>query len=256
MSKHFPGLITLSVRSVAATIGLLAVSLSLLLAARFGGGLAQEFHWWALFIVLPAALFFGGALATARWPVLNRLTLALLGLGLIVLAVASIFLLGLSWQEWWPLMLITPALMLIGVGLPNLSPAIKPAAAAWISLLAWVGTSLGLLGLTFLAGNFGRIDLARLAQSWGWWSVFILLCAAGAAFNAAWLLRKDGEFSLAVLGIVLLANTLLIAGLYEWLQVPRRIEQLPWLFTLSGVWLAVYLLVKKWSKQPTTAGMF
>jgi hypothetical protein len=248
MSNYFPGRITLTVRSVAIIIGLLFVFLGLLLAVRFGAGSVQEFHWWALFIVLPAVLFFGGALLAARKPVLGRLTMALLGLGLIILAVASIFLLDLNWEQWWPLMLLTPALLLIGVGLPNFTAAPKPFDAAWISLLAWVGGSLGLLSLTFLAGNFGRIDLALLAQSWGWWSAFIWLCAAGAAYNAAWLYRKGGKFSTSVLGIVLLANTLLIAGVYEWFQVPRRIEQLPWLFVTSGIWLVVYFLDKSGRK--------
>jgi hypothetical protein len=254
MSNYFSGRITLTVRSVTTIIGLLFVSLGLLLAVRFGAGSVLKFHWWALFIVLPAVLFFGGAVLAARRPVLGRLTMLLLGLGLIVLAVAGIFLLDLSWEQWWPLMLLTSALMLIGVGLPNLTAAPKPVDAAWISLLAWVGGALVLLSFTFLAGNFGRIDLALIAQSRGWWSVFILLCAAGAAFNAAWLYRKGGDFSLAVLGIVLLTNTLLIAGIYEWFQVPQRIEQLPWLFTTSGVWMVVYFLAKNWRKLTVSRG--
>lgn len=236
--------ITVTERAVSSTIGLLFVALGLLLALRFNLAHDLSFHWWACFIVLPALLFFAGAWWLARRRFSGRFALALLGLGLVVFTVAGIFLLNLNWDLWWPLMLITPGLTLIGAGLPNLSPSQKPAFMAWISLLAWIGLAVCLLGFIFLAGNFQWIDLPLLAQAWGWWSAILLLCALGAAFNATWLWRQSGKFSLAVLGIVLLGNTLLIAALYEWVQTPRRIEQLPWLLITSGIWLGVYCLIR------------
>jgi hypothetical protein len=243
MLTLFHSSIVVTERAISSTIGLLFVALGLLLAVQFNMGPSQVFHWWALFIILAALLFFWGAWWAARRR-LSRLALGLLGLGLIVWTVAGIFLLNLSWGLWWPLMLITPALTLIGVGLPNLAPAPKPAFVAWISLLAWIGLAVGLLGLVFLAGNFQWINLQLLAQSWGWWSSILLLCALGAAFNAIWLWRQSDKFSLPVLGIVLLSNTLLIAAIYEWIQAPQRIEQLPWLLITSGVWMGVYFVIR------------
>lgn len=236
--------ITVTERAISSVIGLFFVVLGVLLAVRFNLGPVQVFTWWALFIVLPALLFFAGAWWVARRRFSGRFALALLGLGLIVLTVAAIFLLNLSWDLWWPLMVVTPALTMIGIGLPNLAPSQKPAFVAWISLLAWIGLAVCLLGLIFLAGNFQWIDLQLLAQSWGWWSAILLLCALGAAFNAVWLWRQSGKFTLPVLGILLLTNTLLIAAIYEWIQAPRRIEQLPWLLITSGVWLGVYFVVR------------
>jgi hypothetical protein len=236
--------ITITERAVSSFIGLLFVALGVLLAMHFNFGPVQVFYWWALFIILPALLFFAGAWWAARRR-FGRFALGLLGLGLIVFTVAAMFLLNLNWALWWPLMLIAPALTLIGVGLPNLAPSQKPAFVASISLLAWIGLAVCLLGFIFLTGNFQWIDLRLLAQSWGWWSAIILLCALGAAFNAVWLWRKSGKFSLVVLGIALLTNTLLIAAIFEWVQAPRRIEQLPWLLITSGVWIGVYFLVRK-----------
>jgi hypothetical protein len=245
MLNFFRSSITVTERALSNLIGLLFVALGLLLAVRFNLGSSQVFHWWALFIILPALLFFAAAWGAARRRFSGRLALALLGLGLIVLTVAGIFLLNLNWAQWWPLMLITPGLTLIGAGLPNLAPSPKPAFVAWVSLLAWVGLAICLLGLIFLAGNFQWIDLQRLAQGWGWWSAILLLCALGAAFNAIWLWRRSGKFSLAVLGIVLLTNTLLIAAIYEWIQAPRRIEQLPWLLITTGIWVGIYFVIRK-----------
>ena len=249
MSKKFREPFFVTERSVAVIIGVLLASLGLVTLARNIFSSPQEFHWWASFIVLPALFFFGSAWVLARQRFSSRISLVLLGLGLIVLTVAAIFLLNLAWERWWPLMLITPALTLLILGLPNLAPAQKPAVTAWVSLLAWVGLSTLLLGLTFLAGNFQRIDLQVLQHSWGWWSIFILICALGATFNGGWLWRQSGVFNLPVLGLFLLTNTLLIVAMFEWFQVSHRIEQLPWLLITSGIWLVLYFVFINRSKS-------
>lgn len=233
--------------SVAAIAGALLASLGFLMLARDIFASGQEFHWWALFIVLPALLFFGCAWAVARGQVHYRYPLALFGLGLIVLTVAAVFLLNLDWEHWWPLMVVSPMLVLFLLGLPDSALAQKPEATAWVSLLAWIGSAILLLGLFFLAGNFHLINLPALADRWGWWGVFILLCALGAAFNAAWLWAKTGALRLPVMGLLLVADILLVSAIFECFQL-NRLLQLPWLGITSGVLLLLYVPIANWRR--------
>src|SRR5512145_1275354 len=139
---------------LAALIGALLTSLGLLVLIKNSIAPSNEFHWWAMFILLPSLMFFGCAWMAARGQAPYQVVLVLFGLGLIVLAVASIFLLNLRWERWWPLMLITPMLSLFLLGLPDSTLAQKPEAVAWLSFMAWVGAINIFLGLIFLAGNF------------------------------------------------------------------------------------------------------
>jgi hypothetical protein len=234
-------------RSVATIAGTLLSSLGFLMLVRDISAASQGFHWWALFIVLPVLLFFGLAWALAREPVHYRYSLALFGLGLIVLTVAAVFLLNLDWEHWWPLMVVSPMLTLLLLGLPDSTLAQKPEATAWVSLLAWIGSVTLLLGLVFLAGNFRLVDLTALAGRWGWWSVFILICALGAAFNGVWLWAKTGALRLSVMGLFLIANILLVSAIFECFQL-NRLLQLPWLGITSGVLLLLYVPVANWRR--------
>jgi len=70
-------------------------------------------NWWALFILIPALVNFATAYNLYRRD--GRLTGAVYGAltgGLILLLVASVFLLGLDWGMVWPVFLI-----LIGLGI-------------------------------------------------------------------------------------------------------------------------------------------
>lgn len=92
-----------------------------------------------MFILLPALPFWGGAWAAVHRLAPYRLTLGLFGLGLVVLAVAGMFLLNLRWERWWPIMLITPTLVVFLLGLPDQALLRHPEAAAWLGMLVWVG---------------------------------------------------------------------------------------------------------------------
>jgi hypothetical protein len=225
-------------RYLAIISGAFLAVLGLLMLVRNVFAAGQEFRWWAVFIVLPALLFFVCAWATAHWHVAYRFSLTLFGLGLVVLAVASIFLLNLGWERWWPIMLIIPALTLFLLGLPDSALAQKPEDAAWVSLLAWTGAAAILLGLTFLAGNFHLIDLRALTNRFGWWGVFILFCAAGALFNGLWLWVNIGQLNLSVLSLGLVAINLLISAVFAWFRLDWRLE-LQWLFITSGILLVL-----------------
>ena len=231
-----------SERYIAAILGTILASLGLLVFAKNALNPGQEFRWWAMFILLPALLLFGSAWAASHWQAPYRVTLGLFGLGLIVLAVAAMFLLNLSWERWWPVMLITPTLILFLLGLPDQTLSHNPEAAAWIGMLAWSGGAAVLLGLTFLAGNFHLIDLRALTQRVGWWGVFVAICALGAAIDAFWLWGKTGGLSLSILGLALMAIFLFVTAGFEWFRLDWRLH-FQWLFIATGLGLILSFLL-------------
>jgi len=236
MTSNFLASLFASERQFAALLGVILVALGTAVSVKYMLKPNQPFLWWAMFILLPALMFFGGAWAAVHWNAPYRLTLGLFGLGLIVLAVAGMFLLNLNWERWWPVMLITPTLVVFLLGLPDEALLRHPEAAAWIGVLAWVGASAVLLGLTFLVGNFGLLDLRALTQRFGWWSIFIIICALGAAFNAWWLWGKTGNLSMFVTGLVLMSVLLLVTAWCEWFK-------LGWVVRLQSTLIASGLLL-------------
>jgi hypothetical protein len=90
-----------------AIVGLVLIALGIIFLLH-NSGLFYLNNWWALFIFIPA----GGALASA-WRAYrvagNRITPAARGsltAGLVLTAVALIFLLNLNWGLVWPVLLI------------------------------------------------------------------------------------------------------------------------------------------------------
>jgi hypothetical protein len=219
--------------------GILMTALGALVLLRNGLTPGQGFRWWALFILLPALALFGAAWLVARTQAPYQVTIILYGLGLVVLTVAAMFLLNLSWERWWPLMVITPTLPLFLLGLPDPALAQKPEIAAWFNLLAWVGGSSILLGLTFLAGSFHLIDLQGLANRVGWWSILILLVAAGAAWNMGTLWLTTGDFNLSAMLLGMITVTLLVTAFCEWFRLDWRIRTQA-LMIVTGVFLVLY----------------
>ena len=236
MSSNLIASIFASERQVSVLLGVILVALGTMVSVKYMVKPNQPFLWWAMFLLLPALLFFGGAWATVHWRVNYRITLGLFGLGLIVLAVAGMFLLNLRWERWWPVMLITPTLVVFLLGLPDEALLRHPEAAAWIGMLAWFGAAAVLLGLTFLAGNFGLFDLRAWTERFGWWSIFIILCALGSVVNAFELWSKTGSFSSFVVGLFLLASLLLVAAWCEWFRL-NWVVRSQWMLMVGGLML-------------------
>ncbi|MEP6693752.1 MAG: hypothetical protein ABJB39_03820 [Chloroflexota bacterium] len=74
-------------------------------------------HWWALFILIPAAATLARAYTSWRSGIHPSAVSGQLIAGLVMVSVAAIFLLDLQWSKVWPVFLI-----LIGIGalLPSL----------------------------------------------------------------------------------------------------------------------------------------
>ena len=166
-------------------------------------------NWWSLFILIPALLFLGlgwaGRSKDGRFPFSARFSL---GIGLVVLTVAGMFLLNLNWSVWWPLMIATPGVALFMLGSSGGNG--RFATPGLISMGRWFGASMILLGLTFLLDQLASINLHTLFGDFHWWGFFILLPGLGAFWEAFRVLRHNGSpltvTWLMILGVWILSS--------------------------------------------------
>jgi len=184
--------------------GLILVAIGAIFLLQNIGALSQHFNWWAVFILVPALSALSGAwFAFERSKHFDAAVRSALGGGLIILTVALMFMFGLDWSRWWPLMLIVPGFTIFINGFPDYHPG--PAMGGLIGLSLWVGVSVMLLGATFLANNLDLINLHTMFGSVQWWGIFILIPGVGALLNALIVfVMSDNHLTLAVQGLFVL----------------------------------------------------
>ena len=186
-------------------IALMVVGSVLLIRNLLGVEWGQ--NWWAIFILIPAAGSFSGAIAAARHS--GRLSAAArssLGSGLVVLTVALIFLFNLDWGTWWPLMLISPGISMILGSFPDESLHKYGGLGGFLRLGLWLGLAAVLLGTGFLLKNLGIFDPnSLLPAGWRWWGAVVLLSGLGALLNG-WLVRSAGTLgrNISSYGLILI----------------------------------------------------
>lgn len=183
-------------------------------------GTQQLENWWAIFILLPAFGMISLAWGTYQW--IGRFNFAVsanLGIGLVILAVAMIFFLELSWGIWWPLMIIVPGFALM---LNHFTPSehASPAGKAIASMSVWTGGTLVLLGIVFLADRFGMINLITITTETAWWSYFIAIPTVGAFLNTMRLyLANDRKITTGFIFLFLIGTFLLLATAVEYFRL-------------------------------------
>jgi hypothetical protein len=203
-------------RAVPAAVGLLFLAAGALLSVLTLLPLA---NWWSLFILFPGLIFLGtGAILAAALGWRQGVTLWTAGVGLVTATAGAMFLVGLDWGFWWPLMVIVPGAAL---GLLGAAEVGWPAARPWVRMHLWFGADAILLGLVFLVDNFLRNAVLAAWDPFHWWGIFILMPGLGAFYNASnavqsgfdgrhWVVRSLVAFGAAA-GAVALA-TFLNAG--------------------------------------------
>lgn len=143
------------------------------------------FNWWAIFILIPALGALNGAWALYRRnEQFDAGVRSSLSSGLVILAVALIFLFGLDWGVWWPLMLIVPGVGVLLACLPETDRPLNQYLTRWLSVGIWCGISVIGLGIGFLAQNLDIAGFHSLFGSFQWWGVFILIPGIAALLNA------------------------------------------------------------------------
>jgi hypothetical protein len=144
------------------------------------------YNWWALFLLIPAL----GAISSGIgwWQRAGRFTESTrgsFGSGLLLLVVTAMFLLGLDWLAWWPLVLITVGILMLANGfpLPGSREVGRPLALRlyrpWVG---WSGLGVTVLGFGFLA--LGRGWPLALPAGLYWWGVPFFIPALGGLVTA------------------------------------------------------------------------
>jgi uncharacterized membrane protein len=155
-------------------------------------------NWWAVFILIPGLMFMGLAwVATersnGRFPFLTRF---LTGISAILLTVTGIFLFNLSWNSWWPLMIVVPGASLWYACLGMNRRENHAVETAVSGLGRSVGFTTALLGGTFLADQLDIISLYGIFGNFRWWGLFVMIPAVGALIEVL-KLRRKGSYLVA-----------------------------------------------------------
>lgn len=196
-------------------------------------------NWWAFFIMVGGLLFVSIARAVqvttnGRFPFLIRSNL---GISLIILTVASMFLFNLDWVVWWPLMISVPGIALLYISGATKQTVASPVITAVSSMSRWIGSTITVLGFTFLLDQLGVITLNVLFIGFRWWGLFILSPALGAFINA-WKLRRSGYFPVT-------ESAMWMTGLLAGGTAVKELLGLDWSNsnTLISIWLILFGLV-------------
>jgi hypothetical protein len=144
-------------------------------------------------------------LGNGRFAFLPRFTT---GLGLILVTIALMFLFGLNWELWWPMMIVTPgvAFWLLGGARSGVG------GTAVIRLGRWLGFTMLLLGLAFLADQHNLINLQATFGDFHWWSFFIFIPGIGAFVEGLRVMRQS---TWASMGLLIAGVWILSSGLME-----------------------------------------
>lgn len=193
-----------SPRRHGAWFGIILILAGMIIFAQQAGWLGPRFNWWALFILIPAF----GSLTGTYYAVrasgkFNAAARSSLGSALILFTLTFIFLLGLDWAVWWPLMVIAPgfAILLNGFG-----------GRETLNMAFWIGLGAVYLGFGFLGINTGWMDLARRFEPYNWWAIAILIPAFGAFVSALLGLMQREKFG-NVLGLTIFGLLVAATGL-------------------------------------------
>lgn len=177
--------------------GLVLIVVGVIIFAQQLGLVSGQFNWWAAFILIPA--FGSFATAFSAFQSSGKFNAAVrngIGGGLVVLMVAIMFLFGLDWAVYWPLMVIVFGFSIFLNGFES-----PTGTAGMITVSFWIGLGAMYLGLGFLADNLHWLNPQAYFGQYKWWAVAILISGIGALINALVVLARGGKFSGTAFGL-------------------------------------------------------
>lgn len=215
--------------------GLLLIFAGVIIFAQQAGWLGPRYNWWALFILIPAFGSLTGAFyAFQHSGKFNAAVRSGLGSGLIILTVALMFLFGLDWSKFWPLMVIVPGFAILLGGFSS---------REWINMAFWIGLGAMFLGAGFLGINLNVFDLsARFAPN-NWWAIAILIPSVGAFITALLVGSRGGRFG-EVIGLVIFGLLTGATGLVAFFGMDWNLLG-PTLLIIAGVGILLGIFSKR-----------
>ncbi len=203
-SSNIPKAAPPSTRRNGAWFGIILILAGVIIFAQQAGWLGPRFNWWALLILIPAFGSLTGAFyafqAAGR---LNAAVRSGLGSALILFTLTFMFLLGLDWSVYWPLMVIAPGISVLLNGFGG---------KEGLNMAFWIGLGAVYLGSGFLGINTGWMDLAQRFDPYNWWGIAILIPAFGALVSALLGFLRREKFG-NVLGLIIFGLLTTATGL-------------------------------------------
>jgi hypothetical protein len=149
-------------------------------------------NWWAAFIYIPVL----GSLVSAfnsfeKSGKFDAAVRSSLGGVIVVGTIATMLLLGVDWQQWWPLVLIAPGLSMLINSISFADNEKHPSLAKWNGLGLWFGLAMLILGIGFLSRTLPIPALENYLFT-RWWSIAILIPGVGAFINALVICARNG----------------------------------------------------------------
>ncbi len=204
-----------------------------------------SFHWWALFIFIPVLRSLSAAWESARRS--GRFSSAVargLGSAVVVGTVAVMLLFGLDWSKLWPLMLIAPGVSAFLSGIASIDPEKRQKGSLWLSLSAWVGLALMVLGTGFLANSYPILALQPYVTGYRWWAVPIFLPGIGALVAALLMFVRNRTMTWSSWMMLLIAVFILATAVVALLGLDWNLL-FPVVLIACGVVILAGLLRKK-----------
>lgn len=204
-----------------------------------------SFHWWALFIFIPVLRSLSAAWDSARRS--GRFSSAVargLGSAVVVGTVAVMLLFGLDWSKLWPLMLIAPGVSAFLSGIASIDPEKRQKGSLWLSLSAWVGLALMVLGTGFLAHSYPILALQPYVTGYRWWALPIFLPGIGALVAALLMFVRNRTMTWSSWMMLLIAVFILATAVVALLGLDWNLL-FPVVLIACGVVILAGLLRKK-----------
>jgi hypothetical protein len=215
--------------------GIVLIFVGVIFLAQRAGWLGPQYNWWALFIFIPAIGSLSGAFyafqSSGRF---NAAVRSSLGSGLVILTVAFIFLFGLNWAVYWPLMVIVGgfSMLLSGFNMREI-----------LSMSFWIGLGAMVLGAGFLAMNLNWYDVQAAFSPNRWWGIPILIPAGGALINALIAGVRGRGFG-TVIGLITFGVMVAATGIVAFLGLDWNLLA-PVLLIMVGVGILLGIFSRK-----------
>jgi hypothetical protein len=201
-------------------MGIILIVLGVVFFLQQTRNLPQDFHWWALFLFIPAL----GSLTGMYYAIqssgkFNQAARSALGSSVVFFTLATLFLFNLDWAIYWPLMVIAVGFSILLGSIPGKELQDRRNIKSFTDLGIWIGMAAILLGVAFLMQSLFGMDVPTLLGD-RWYAWLVLLPGIGNLVNAFLLYRAEGnKVTLGVrvlvgLGLlILILAVLMLAGL-------------------------------------------
>lgn len=229
-------------KTSSAVWGVILIIGGIVLFSQQFGLLGPRYNWWALFILIPALASLGGAFtALQQTGKFNAAVRSGLGGGIVLLTLTFMFLFGLDWAIWWPLMVLAGGL---SVFLEGMGGKEVEGVSGIFNIGLWIGLGAIFLGAGFLLMNLKVFDIAAAFGAYQWWAVAILIPGIGAVLGGILSPLMAKKYTGGAFGLTLFGLAVIVVGIIAFFSMSWDILG-PALLILLGLGILFGIFRKK-----------